>query len=125
MPDAFDYEAFRVRELRAELNYDCHSETQQATNMRKQMDMHPQQAAAYDVIAAAITRSTNAMFFLDGPGGTGKSFFFEVLLHFVRGRGEIAVACSWNGLAASLLPGGRTCHSRFGFPVPLPRSDIP
>ena len=28
-------------------------------------------------------------------------------------------------LAATLLPGGRTCHARFAFPAPLPREDVP
>jgi hypothetical protein len=62
---------------------------------------------------------------LDGPGGTGKSFVFEALLAWTRGRGEIALACAWSGLAATLLTGGRTCHSTFGLPVPLPPVDVP
>ena len=33
--------------------------------------------------------------------------------------------CVWSGLAATLLPGGRTCHARVGFLVPLPREDVP
>ena len=59
------------------------------------------------------------------PEALGKeNFLFQALLHSVRGCGDIAVACSWNGLAASLLPGGRTCHARFGFPVPIPREHV-
>eukprot|EP00439_Symbiodinium_sp_Y106_P070792 s675_g12.t1 len=65
-----------------------------------------------------------AICFVDGPGGSGKSFLFVAFLHYVRGRGEIAAACAWC-LAATLLPGGRTRHARFGFSVPLPREDVP
>ena len=54
-----------------------------------------------------------------------KSFLFETLLHFVRCRGEIAVAWAWSGLVASLLPGDRICHARFDFPVPSPRDKMP
>ena len=34
------------------------------------------------------------------------------------------MACGWSGIAAVLLEGGRTCHSRFGLPVPMPREDV-
>eukprot|EP00660_Eupelagonema_oceanica_P016564 gene16564-biopygen35840 len=31
------------------------------------------------------------------------------------------IPCAFSGIAATLLPGGRTMHSRFGLPVPIPR----
>ena len=62
-----------------------------------------------------------AFSFVDGPGGCGQTFLYEALLHHVRGQGHIALACAWSGIAAVLLEGGRTCHSRFGLPVPMPR----
>ncbi|XP_070049167.1 uncharacterized protein [Nicotiana tomentosiformis] len=52
-------------------------------------------------------------FFIDGPGETGKSFLYRALLATVRHKGFIALATTSSGLAASLLPGGRTAHSRF------------
>ena len=61
---------------------------------------------------------------MDGPGGSGKTFLYEALLHFARGQGWPALACAWSGVAATLLEKGRTCHSRFGLPVPLPRHDV-
>jgi len=64
------------------------------------------------------------IFFVDGPGGSGKSFLFEALLHHARGRDEVAMACAWSGLAATLLSGGRTLSSRFGLPVPLPENAV-
>ncbi len=114
-----------MRELQAELAYDRSSEAALACELRTCMDASPRQAAAFDAITTAIDAGESKLFFVDGPGGTGKSFLFTAILHYVRGRGEIAVACSWNGLAASLLPGGRTCHARFGFPVPLPAESVP
>ena len=114
-----------MRELQAELAYDPSSEATLARELRACMDASPRQAAAFDAITNAIDAGESKLFFVDGPGGTGKSFLFTSILHYVRGRGEIAVACSWNGLAASLLPGGRTCHARFGFPVPLPPESVP
>ena len=64
------------------------------------------------------------VFFVDGPGGTGKTFLYEALLHSARGEGWPALACAWSGIAATLLEKGRTCHSRFGLPVPLPRDAV-
>ena len=54
-----------------------------------------------------------------------KTFLYEALLHHVRGQNKIALACAWSGIAATLLVGGRTCHSRFGLPVPMPRDNVP
>uniref|UniRef100_A0A3Q7EVU2 ATP-dependent DNA helicase n=1 Tax=Solanum lycopersicum TaxID=4081 RepID=A0A3Q7EVU2_SOLLC len=56
-------------------------------------------------------------FFIDGPGGTGKSFLYRALLATVRYRGFIALATASSGVAALLHPGGRTAHSRFKIPI--------
>ena len=58
--------------------------------------------------------------FVDGPAGTGKTFLYRKVLHHVRSLGLIALAVSMSGIAALLLPGGRTAHSRFRLPVPVP-----
>ena len=89
------------------------------------MHDYPEQLHAYLELVRAFDNREAAIFFVDGPGGSNKSFLFEAFLHYARGRDEIAAACAWSGLAATLLPGGRTCHARFGFLVPLPREDVP
>ncbi|XP_057790800.1 uncharacterized protein LOC131007904 [Salvia miltiorrhiza] len=53
------------------------------------------------------------MLFIDGPGGTGKTFLYKAILATVRSTGDIALAVASSGVAASLLPNGRTAHSRF------------
>ena len=57
-------------------------------------------------MVAALQAREPAVFYVNGPGGTGKSFLFETLLR--RVRGDIAVAY-----------GGRICHAHFGFPCPF------
>ncbi|GBO34032.1 hypothetical protein AVEN_263275-1 [Araneus ventricosus] len=57
--------------------------------------------------------------FLDGPGGSGKTFLYSALLSFIRGKGDIALPFATTGIAATLLKGGRTVHSGFKLPVPL------
>ena len=52
-------------------------------------------------------------FFLDGPGGTGKTYLYRALLARIRSMDRIAIATATFGIAASIMPGGRTAHSRF------------
>ena len=45
------------------------------------------------------------VFFIDGPGGTGKTFLYKALLANVRSRGFIALATASSGVAANNVPG--------------------
>ena len=87
--------------------------------------MYPQQADFYDAVVENIAQNKGEIFFVDGQGGSGKTFVEQALLHHVRGSGAIALACAWSGVAATLLEGGQTCHSTFGFPVPMPPDNVP
>ena len=59
----------------------------------------------------------DGFFFVDGPGGTGKTFLYETLISAIRGMGRIVVAAASSGVASTLLPRGRTAHSAFGIPI--------
>ncbi|KAF7826480.1 uncharacterized protein G2W53_017644 [Senna tora] len=61
--------------------------------------------------------NTDMQFFVDGPEGTGKTFLYRALLSSVRKSGMIALAIASSGIAATILPGGRTAHSRFKIPL--------
>ena len=56
-------------------------------------------------------------FFIIGPGGTGKTFLYSLLLALVRSAGHIALPVASSGIAALLLAGGKTAHSRLKLPV--------
>ncbi|KAG2679258.1 hypothetical protein I3760_11G043200, partial [Carya illinoinensis] len=62
---------------------------------------------------STILESMAAAFFIDGPGGTGKTFLYKALLATIRTKQLIALATASSGVAASILPGGRTAYSRF------------
>ncbi|KAL7103884.1 hypothetical protein ACP275_08G208300 [Erythranthe tilingii] len=61
--------------------------------------------------------NVRGIFFVGGPGGTGKTFLYHALLAYVRSKTQIALVVATSGVAASLLPGGRTAHSRFKLPL--------
>ena len=59
------------------------------------------------------------LFFLDGPGSTGKTFLQNTLLAHVKKQGKVAPTVTSTGIAATLLDGGRTAHSRFKIPLKI------
>ncbi|XP_075092004.1 uncharacterized protein LOC142172125 [Nicotiana tabacum] len=61
-------------------------------------------------------------FFVDGPGITEKTFLYRALLATVRSKGYIALATATSGVAASILPGGRTAHSRFKITIDIDKN---
>ena len=71
-PADFDVEARKQRELRAELEFNVRAERVATLSMRKRM--YAQQAAAFNRLKYEFTNKENAVFFVDGPGGSAKSF---------------------------------------------------
>ncbi|KAG5537194.1 hypothetical protein RHGRI_024582 [Rhododendron griersonianum] len=79
--------------------------------------LNSEQSKAYGEILQAVRNNDGTCFFIDGPGGTGKSFLYRALLGTVRSAKGIALATATSGVAASILPNGRTAHSRFKIPL--------
>ena len=77
----------------------------------------PDQRVAYDEVINSINNGEGKAFFLDAPGGTGKTFLINLLLAYVRSIGRVAIAVASSGIAATLLTGGRTAHSTFKLPL--------
>ncbi|KAG2217353.1 hypothetical protein INT45_010285 [Circinella minor] len=79
------------------------------------------QRHAFNTIMRAIDEPDNHtqshIFFVNGPGGTGKSLLFKTLLSRVRSQDHIALPVASSGIAAILLPGGHTADSRFKVPI--------
>nr|XP_025611281.1 uncharacterized protein LOC112703866 [Arachis hypogaea] len=75
------------------------------------------QSAAFRCIMNTIDRRKNGVFFIDGPGGSGKTFLYRAIIAYLRSKGHIVLVTVSSGIAATLLPGGRTAHSRFKIPI--------
>ena len=58
-------------------------------------------------------------FFIDGPGGSGKTFLYQTLWYILKGQGKKICTMAFTGITATLLPQGKTVHRVFQLPVPL------
>ncbi len=76
------------------------------------------------VVFNIVAQGEGVVFFLDGPGGLGKTFVYNVLLASVRWDGHVAIGVAFSGIAALLLEGGRTSHSVFEIPIAIGRDSM-
>src|SRR5260370_2545345 len=81
---------------------------------------NPGQQAAFDAITHAYQNPTQAqqLFFIHGPGGTGKTFVYNALTAKARLQGHIVLCVAGSGIASQLLLNGSTAHSMFKIPIP-------
>ena len=98
-----------------ELDYDI------PTLVKKHEELHGsltlEQNGIYEKIIDACDNNKGGMFFVYGYGGTGKTFLYKTLTCYLRSKGEIVLNVASSGIAALLLDGGRTAHSRFKVPI--------
>ncbi|XP_045792256.1 ATP-dependent DNA helicase PIF1-like isoform X2 [Trifolium pratense] len=80
------------------------------------------QKAAYDCIVNAVNGESGGFFFVDGYGGTGKTYLWRALSFRFRSESKIVLNVASSGIASLLLPGGRTAHSQFAIPLVLNES---
>src|SRR5437588_12724915 len=88
------------------------------------LSLNLDQHTAFDKILSAITNRTGEIFFLHGPGGTGKTYLYNTLCYKLRSEGNIILCVASSGIAALLLKGGRTAHSCFKIPIPCHEESI-
>ena len=82
--------------------------------------LNAEQKAIYEKFEEAVRgRKKQMNLFVDGPGGTGKSYLLQALFHLARAYGKKMVNMAFSGKAATLLKQGRTIHNRFKFPLNL------
>ncbi|XP_045455771.1 uncharacterized protein LOC123665525 [Melitaea cinxia] len=114
------YAMNNIEDLR-ETDYDY---TQLLQTIQDEHRLNPEQKIVYDQILSSVNSNEGKMFFLDAPGGTGKTFIINLLLAKVRSDRKIALAVASSGIAATLLKGGRTAHSTFKLPLKICSDDV-
>src|SRR5206468_4983468 len=84
---------------------------------QKEPLLNASQRHIYDTVNKACVKEINQrLFFIDGPGGYGKTFLFNVIIAKVKSNQGVVIAVASSGIAALLLDGGRTAHSTFKIP---------
>jgi RecA-family ATPase len=109
-----------IHESRNRLIYDEMNYNQQVLeeeHNRLMSTMTAEQRGVYDTIMTRVDANLPGIFFLYGYGGTGKTFIWRSLSSALRSKKEIVLTVASSGIAALLIPGGRTAHSRFGIPI--------
>lgn len=81
--------------------------------------LNPDQLLDYKSIIDRVISGELGFFFVSGYGGTGKTFLWNAIVAYLRGKERIVLTVASSGVATLLLPGGRTAHSRFKMPICL------
>lgn len=114
-PDANFVTHLPSRELREETEYNTEALTDIVS--RNVPLMNGEQLHVYNTVLSSVNDGKGQLIALDAPGGTGKTFLLTTLLAAVRAERKVALATATSGIAATLLPNGRTLHSRCKVPV--------
>jgi hypothetical protein len=68
------------------------------------------QETVVTIVFNAIAQGKGTIFFLDGQGGLGKTFVYNMLLASVQQDGHIAIKVTSSGITVLLVEGGQTSH---------------
>ncbi|XP_050065737.1 uncharacterized protein LOC126554744 [Aphis gossypii] len=110
-------EQFDNREYLKETSYDLVALEDVVRNNEE--SLNDEQKFAYNQIITSVNNNEGRIYFLDAPGGTGKTFLINLILAKVRSTRDIALTVVSFGIAATLLEGGRTAHATFKLPLNL------
>ncbi|PIN26452.1 DNA helicase PIF1/RRM3 [Handroanthus impetiginosus] len=103
--------------MREELDYDDNVEEQSFHSYFS--GLNNDQLRIYNAIIQAYEDKSGGLFFVNGSGGTGKTYLWKTIIAKFRSQKRIVLSIASSGIAALLLPGGRTAHSRFKIPFDL------
>ena len=105
-----------------ELNYDKVNEQNKARLALEKMNKD--QENFFKLVMEAINKNEGGIFFLDAPGGTGKTFVLNALLSAIRSDGFVALATAISAVASKLLSNGSTVHSKLKVPIQIKESSL-
>ncbi|OXU18340.1 hypothetical protein TSAR_008193 [Trichomalopsis sarcophagae] len=84
--------------------------------------LNNEQKEIVDTVLHAIDvndQPRNNCIYIDGPGGSGKTYFYTTLYNLLSSKNVKVCTMAFTGIAATLLPYGKTVHKTFGLPVPM------
>ncbi|XP_021960166.1 uncharacterized protein LOC110856033 [Folsomia candida] len=98
---------------------------QELLGLEMSRNLNAEQLAAFELICASIVDPTekSKCYFIDGPGGSGKTYLYKTLISTLRGENKIVVSTASTGIAANLLPNGELI-TQYKLPVPLVENSV-
>ncbi|XP_074364102.1 uncharacterized protein LOC141704837 [Apium graveolens] len=117
MPPASYLERNRNRLIVEETSYDIVEMCREHNKLFFQLN--EEHMNVYHAILDSISTKVGGIFFVYGSGGCGKTFLWNTIITKLRSDRKIVLPVASSGIAATLLPGGRTAHSRFKIPLKL------
>lgn len=101
------------REIIREKNYNM-NQLQDYVHFHEPL-LNADQKKIFDQIIERNNEKKGGIIFIDAPGGTGKTFLFNLLLAKIRQTGKIALAIASSGkvLSLQIIPSMSTNHSYF------------
>lgn len=69
-----------------------------------------EQLAVYHSVMESVDNKKGGVFFVYGSGGCGKTYLWRTLISKLRSQSKIVLPVASSGIAATLMPGGRTAH---------------
>lgn len=91
---------------------------------RLHSNLNTEQFKVYQSIITSVNSQYGGLYFVYGSGGCGKTYLWKTLCCRLRSEGKIVLPVASSGIAAVLLPGGRTAHSRFQIPIKLDQYSV-
>jgi hypothetical protein len=79
--------------------------------------LNKSQAEFFSEVKETILNKKGGLFYLDGPGGTGKTFLLNTIIDFTTTKKVATVVSASSGVVALLLKDGQTSHSAFKIPL--------
>lgn len=81
--------------------------------------LNAEQLRVFNEVTTSVYQNMGKLFFVNGHGGTGKTFVWRTIISRLRSEEKIVLAVASSGIASLLIEGGRTAHSRFRIPLDI------
>jgi hypothetical protein len=73
-------------------------------------NLNEEQRNAFNAVMDSVDNNLGKLIFVEGYGGTCKTFMWKAITTKLRSKGKIVLAVASGGIAALLLDGRRTSH---------------
>ncbi|RID81149.1 hypothetical protein BRARA_A03747 [Brassica rapa] len=117
LPSQTILDDMKKKKMAQEYQFDIAEETR--IHQLMFLKLNEEQRIIYDEVMTSVLEKQGKLFFIYGAGGTGKTFLYKTIISALRSRSKKVIPVASSAIAALLLPGGRTAHSRFKIPLKL------